>query len=293
MWWAVNCLVVLALQTAAVAQESDTPESVRVEGASRLEATVGMAGVVKQVVLPGTELAVREVNPRTTPVALRIDAVYPHGNSFRYDLTWFGLEPGTHDLCDYVIRKDGTPTDDLPSISVTVHSILPADRLRPNEADSGLMARIGGYRVWVTIAVSAWIVGLFAIIFVGRSKKLSAAQTSLETVPSPLDQIQRLVDRALQSGELNAQDKADLDVRILNFWRERRHLADVPVADALTQLKTDHQAGPLLIGVEQWFYNRHVPDRDEIASLLEPLSQLATSDIKESATTATIDGGVG
>ena len=257
------------------ASSTDAPPAARIEGGSLLEVTVGMSGVVTQVILPGTELTVRDANPRTTPIALRIDDVYAHGEGFRYDLTWFGLEPGTHNLCDYLTRKDGTTTDNLPPIAVTVNSILLPEQVRPHAPDPGLLSRRGGYRVMMNLAVVVWVLGLLAIIFVGRAgrQKLSAAAS--ETILSPVDHMRRLVDYGLKSGSLSVEDKADLDIRILNFWRERRQLDDLSPGDALAKLKNDDEAGPLLLGLERWFYSRHAPDREEIMSLLEPLARLA------------------
>lgn len=257
------------------AASTDVAPPARIEGDSVLEVTVGMSGVVTQVILAGTELTVRDVNPRTTPIAVRIDHVYPHGAGFRYDLTWFGLEPGTHNLCDYLTRKDGTTTDNLPSIAVTVHSILLPEQVRPHAPDSGLLTRLGGYRTMTNLAIVVWVLGLLAIIFVGRTGRQTRSAAASEAVLSPVDHIRRLVDCGLKSGALSVEDKADLDIRILNFWRERRQLSDLSPGDALAKLKNDDEAGPLLLGLERWFYSRHAPDREEIMSLLEPLARLA------------------
>lgn len=285
------CVLLIPLtagRSAARPDESsmDTP----FQGDSRLEVTVGMAGFLKQVVLPGPELTVKEVDPRRTAVAVRIDAVYPHGEDFRYDLTWFGLEPGTYNLSDYLARKNGTLTDDLPQILLTVNSILPEQQLMPHESALGDKLQIGGYRTKLWLALVIWFAGLMAIIFLGRAGKQKSAASAAAEVLSPLDEIRILIDRAQLAGELCAADKADLDVRILNFWRERRALADIPVAEALVQLKQDQQAGPLLVGLERWLYGRHTPDRDEVAALLEPLARLADTTTAEPSVAA---GGVG
>jgi hypothetical protein len=259
------------------AVSSDETPAARIEGDSLLEVTVGMSGVVRQVILPGTELTVREVSPRTTPIAVRIDNVYTHGEGFRYDLTWFGLEPGNHNLCDYLARKDSTTVDDLPPISVAVSSILLPEQVRPHAPDPGLLSRIGGYRMMMSLAIVVWVLGLLVIIFVGRARQQGLTGAPSETALSPVDHMRRLVDRALESGKLSGEDKADLDIRILSFWRERRHLDNLPPGDALAELKNDDEAGPLLVGIERWFYSRHAANREEIMSLLEPLARLAAS----------------
>lgn len=267
----------LYLATHATAQETATPKS-RVEGKSQLEVTVGMAGFIEQIVLPGTELTVREVNSRRTPVAIRMDRVYPHGDAFRYDITFFGLEPGTHNLSAYLVRKDGTSTDDLPEISITVNSILPVDQITPHLTENDMLARPGGYRTVVALSTVLWILGLMAILFVGRSRKATAKQEVQERRLAPVDQIRFLVDRARKVGELSVTDKARLETTVLEFWRKKRNLHEVSVSTALAELKKDPEAGPLLSGIERWFYSCRLPAPEEISALLEPLAELRSDD---------------
>lgn len=255
-------------------ETADAPQATA-EGLDQRDVTVGMSGQITQIVLPGSRLIPKEVDPRKTAIVLRIDEVYPHGDTYRYDFTWFGLEPGTHDLRDFLSREDGSPTTDLPSIKVNVNSVLPNDTLRPNDVTTGFLARIGGYRVVVIIAVAVWVVGLLAILFVGKPRRDTAAADQQDTAIDPVDHICRLVDRALATGELSTEEKADLDVRIMNFWRERRDLGDRSLSESLSALKNDEEAGPLLNGLERWLYSKTPPNANEIKAMLQPLRQLA------------------
>lgn len=262
---------------------ADEPAVVaKIEGNSQLEVSVGISGFVKQVVLPGSELTVREVDPRRSPIAVRIDDVYSHGDDFRYDLTFFGLEPGTHNLTEYLARKDGSSVDDLPSIPITVKSILPTDQFAPSTPELGLVAKVGGYYMVVILAIIAWVAGLLAILFWGR-RQPNATTSTAKAVVSEVDQIRLLVDRAMESGELTSEQKADLDMRVLNFWRSRRELSGLAVADSLVKLKQDAQAGPLLKGLEKWFYSRSAPNRDQIVELLNPMSALVAKEARTPA----------
>src|SRR5258708_2260757 len=74
--------------------------------------TVGMEGKV-EVNLPGPLLDAKPVDPRSL-VTLRIADTRPHGTLIHYDLRYLGLVPGRYDLRDYLVRKDGSSTDDLP-----------------------------------------------------------------------------------------------------------------------------------------------------------------------------------
>lgn len=244
-----------------------------IEGDSRSTVTVGMEGFIKQVVLPGSELTTRDVDPRRTPVALRIDRVYPHGDSLRYDITFYGLEPGNHNLTDYLVRKDGSTTEDLPALSVTINSILPSGEVRPSKPPTGFLTRIGGYQTAMILAIVAWILGLFAILFFGRKQQAQDAHESTDQSTSEVDHIRSLIQQAMDAGELTAEQKAQLDMKVLNFWRARRNIEEESVSEALTVLKSDEQAGPLLTGLERWFYSRNAPDSAEIRGMLEDMKQ--------------------
>ena len=78
---------------------------------------------------------------------------------------------------------------------------------------------------------------------------------------------------AAQRSELTTEEKADLDVRILNFWRERKNLGDQSLSESIGVLKKDEEAGPLLQGIERWFYSTRPPGAEEIRDLLEPMRQ--------------------
>lgn len=267
---AIGLLLYLSAASAALQDDGPSPA---IEGDSRVTVTVGMEGFMKQVVLPGSELAVREVDPRRTPVALRIDAVYPHGNDLRYDLTFYGLEPGSHNITDYLVRKDGSPTDDLPALPVTINSLLPSGDVRPSAPPQGLLTRIGGYQTAMVLAGLIWVLGLFAILFLGRGKDERATAEIAVTAVSEVEQIRQLINEAMESEELTADRKAQLDMKVLNFWRSRRQMEDASVSDALEQLRGDEQAGPLLSGLERWFYSRSAPSTDEIRQLLDQMKQ--------------------
>ena len=272
----VSVLFCLSAVATATAPQDDRPAAV--EGDSRVTVTVGMEGYMKQVVLPGSELTVREVDPRRTPVALRIDAVFPHGDELRYDLTFYGLEPGSHNICEYLVRKDGSSTDDLPALPVTIESLLPSGDVRPSAPPQGFLTRIGGYQTAMILAGVIWVLGLFAILFLGRGKEDRTAEGPAVAEVSEVEQIRQLINEAMESEELTADRKAQLDMKVLNFWRGRRHIEDASVGDALQQLREDEQAGPLLAGLERWFYSRNAPSADEIRQMLDQLKQHSLSE---------------
>src|SRR5438034_181222 len=100
-----------------------------VDADDQREAKVGMTQRIDQIVLPGSELEAKPLGDRQAPVVLRIGSASPHGTAFRYDLVYYGLEPGKFDLKNYLRRKDGSSTADLPSLSITIHSVLPPGQI--------------------------------------------------------------------------------------------------------------------------------------------------------------------
>ena len=125
------------------------------------EPTVGAPGRIDQVVLPGTELAAKPINERS-PMVVRIMEVYPHGDAFRYDLQFVGLEPGDFDLSNWLVRRDDSSTDDLPPIPVTIRSLLPPGQVEPNQLETGWIPKLGGYRQ-VMVLATTFTVGCVAL----------------------------------------------------------------------------------------------------------------------------------
>src|SRR5262249_6977703 len=132
--------------------------------------------------LPGPELEAKPLTDSRAPIVLRIAKLWPHGTAFRYDLVWYGLDPGTFDLKDYLRRKDGSSAKDLPSIRVEVKALLPQGQILPNPLESQPSPALGGYRTLLIVAGTLWVAGLAAILFVRRPKGPSPAVAT----PHPL-----------------------------------------------------------------------------------------------------------
>src|SRR5262249_42481508 len=170
-------------------------------GLSRAEdqrhSTVGMPARIDQVVLPGSELEVKPLDNDRTPVVVRIASVYPHGTAFRYDLVYYGLEPGSFDLKDYLRRKDSSSTRELPSLRVKIEAVLPPGQVLPNTLEAKGSPFLGGYRLALIAAGVVWVLGLLAILLAGRRKKQEdpAARVRPATVA---DRLRPLVEKAMK-----------------------------------------------------------------------------------------------
>lgn len=259
-------LIVLFLLASSPTLQAD-------DGSSPIEPSpVGVAVRLEQVVLPGSELeAIPQEDPRV-PLILRIVDVYPHGSDMRYDLEFYGFEPGTYDLRNFLRRKDGSDNSGLSPISVEIVSQLPQGQILPHELELGRAPRVGGYRMWLIAGVVLWVVGLAAILLLGRQRKTSEVLESERSV-SVADRLRPLLDRALQ-GELTLEEQAELERLLVDYWRHRLQLDDAEPVEALTIIRQHAEAGELLRTVEHWLHSPHGAGDVDIAAVLSPYQGL-------------------
>ncbi|MCA8976763.1 MAG: hypothetical protein KDC98_18720 [Planctomycetes bacterium] len=255
------------------------------QAANQREATVGMRARIDELVLPGSELTVAPAT-HETPIVLRIVAAYQHGDHFRYDLEWSGLEPGSYDLKDFLARKDGAPVTDLPSIGVAVSATLPERERQPSEPDPIAPPRIGGYGTEQVIAAVIWIVGLLLILFVGRRRRRAAAAPLAK--PTLADRLRPIVEAAA-SGAASEGQKAELERMLVAFWRERLDLVDAKADRALAEIRRHDEAGRLLRQLEAWLHMPEPPAPVDVQALLAPYRHIA-ADALESGSRATGTG---
>ncbi len=233
--------------------------------------TVGAAAWLRDFVLPGGEL---EPAPVTldTELIVRIAEVRAHGDAFRYDLSFYGLAPGTYDLRDYVRRVDGSTTADLPALPVTIRSVLAPGQVRPHRPLEREPPSVGGYRLLVGLACVAWVAGLVVILRSGKkSDEEAAAAARPQTVA---DRLQPLVERA-RAGTLSQAERADLELTLIAFWRERLALGSSGAARALATLREHPEAGPLLRRLEEWLHRPDPPETTDLDVLLQPYRNVA------------------
>lgn len=230
------------------------------------KAAVGMRMAIEQLVLPGSEVVTAPTTLKA-PVALRIVKVWPHGTQFRYDLEWTGLEAGTFDLAKFLVRKDGSPASDLPPIPVEVSSALPAGMVEPSELQPTPSASLGGYRTLQVVAGIVWVVGLLAILLVGRRWRRPKQQVVV--VPTLADRLRPLVE-SVAAGKSDTSAQAELERLLVAFWRARLGLGEAKAVDAIMTIRRHDEAGGLLRQLEAWLHMPEPPRDVDWAKLLQP-----------------------
>jgi len=235
--------------------------------------TVGVSGTVEQVILPGSEMIVKPITDRLNPIVLRIGQVFPHGDSFRYELHYQGMEPGTYNLVDFLTRKDGSPMGDVEPIEVKIHSLLPPGQVIPNPVREVPVDSMGSYTPWAIAVAVIWATGLLCLIFLGRKRRQSSAVKERQQTLGDLiqDRLQAAKDKRLTPGQY-----AELERLLLTFWRKRLGLEHMTLEQSTKTIRNHKDAGPLVKKLEHWM---HSPDNDptpnagedaDLAKLIEP-----------------------
>jgi len=235
-----------------------------------LETTVGMTGRIEQIVLPGGELEAKPIADSETPIVIRVAATYPHGSDFRYDLVYYGLDPGEYNLIDYLQRKDLSAVEGVPPLLVKISPLLPPGQVEPNRLASGSLPRLTGYWLTMTLLGIVWFVGLLLILYWILSARFGK-KSALESVRplSLADRLRPMVEEAV-AGTISKTRSAELERILLTLWRKKLGLESMTSAESMAVMKKHEVAGTLLMQLEAWLHQRQSDRQVEVAELLKP-----------------------
>lgn len=240
-------------------------------------ATVGLSVEIKQLVIPGGELEAKPIKDDRQPVVVRVANAAPHGTDYRYDLVYYGLEPGEYNLMDFLQRKDGGELGDVVALTVTVIASLPPGQVEPHSMQSKRTPRPSNYRVWMAVAIGVWIVGLYVILRVGRRKPGDAGDASEAQQVTFADRLRPLVEKT-RNGEINQHEAAELERLLITYWRHRLDLEHLPARDLLQEIRNHPDAGRLLLQIERWLHHPDPAKEVDLEPLLETYSETASAD---------------
>jgi hypothetical protein len=195
---------------------------------------------------------------RGASVNLRIANVVEQGAIRVYDVRYVVNLPGEFDLTDYLTSSDGSPIDDLPSFKVRGLTSLTKDietRIQEIE-DAGVHIWHWYYETLAALGV-CWVGWLLGLIFVGRPKRPSKPPPA-PAEPTIAERIERYLEM-LARAELTVEDKARLEVLLLEHWRERLGLRRHRMASACRQIQQSDRLGQLYEKLAAWL---HDPNAD-------------------------------
>jgi len=228
---------------------------------------VGQPLEIRDIYIPGGEVEAKPRRDRKPPLVVRILEIKPAKDGSRYDFEVQGLEPGKHNLADYLEAPEGTI---IPAIPLQITSGLPPGVVRPTEIEPGKLPELGGYRTTMIIVGSVWLAGFIAILL--WRKKRPGSDAADPDKPATLGERLRPLVRQAASGGLTTADRAKLDRLVIGHWREKRpEIAALSPAEAMIRLRHDEEAAPLLHALEKWLHSRDAaPSNAEIEALLAP-----------------------
>lgn len=238
---------------------------------------VGMRGEKQEVVLPAPELEVKPLKDGD-PFILRITRVSPHGTAFRYDFSYYALEPRIYNLCSYLQLRDGSPPGKLPVLEVKVVGLLEPGLHTPHPVLPEPVTWVGRYWHLLLAGSLLWLSGLLMLLFWGRKKQL--AQGGPQALPRTVaDQLRPLILRA-RNQQLTPGEQAELERTLLAFWRRRLHLDQEKAPQAMAQLRSHPEAGILLNQLELWLHRPGTASQVDVNELLKPYQQIDSLDGK-------------
>ena len=240
-------------------------------------ATVGMQEKLEGIVLPGSELEVAPITDKT-PVVLRISAAYPHGDAFRYDIVYSGLEPGEYDLTAFLRRKDGSPAGELPALSISINSVLPEGQVEPHGLSYSRLPWLGGYRQLLVMGGVIWAAALGWFLYTRPRKTVAVTGAAPDAPVSLADRLRPLVDEAI-AGQLPPARLAELERALVVYWRRRLQLDGVPPSAALAQLRAHADAGPMLTQLDAWLHQPAGRSSVDVNALLAPYQHVAADEL--------------
>ncbi len=243
-----------------------------------LRSTVGVAVPISQIVIPGSELEAKPVEDRKAPMVVRILGTFKHGSDFRYDLEYYGLEPGRFDLRQYLQRKDRSSMDGVAPLWVEIGSRLPPGQIVPTDFAATALPHVGGYRLALYGLFAVWA-AITLWLALGRRRDRIAAY-SVEHVPTLAERLRPLVTQAV-AGQLSPEGQAELERLLLGYWRTRLGVDDAEPVAALATLQQHPEAGAVLRLVEEWLHRKGGNRDVDIAAVLAPYQNVTDETVDE------------
>jgi hypothetical protein len=238
--------------------------------------SVGMEGQMVAV-LANDGLQAKPVDDKSELV-VRIASARKEGQHTRYDIRYIGHEPGEYDLAQWLLHQDPAGASDLPSLPVTIASVLPdAHTGHLEEWTRSRMPRLGGYAIAITAACSAWLAVLVALLITGwRGRQPNVAEAETHDDQQELIHILRDCVEDILSGDATVGDKARLEFLLLRHWSDKLGQPNPDMLLIIKRMREHPEAGPLLNALEDWLHRPPGEREVDVPALLAPYKTIST-----------------
>lgn len=234
--------------------------------------TVGIEGKIL-ITWTGKPLEVAPI-PEDSPVLVRIASIYAgDGDEKVYDLRWIAMLPGEHDLAPLLRHGENEAATELPSLAISVSSLLKDDHDGGLSQIPGPLSPILGFPQWVLWAIGAgWLLLPLSVLWVIRWLKNPPEPQQKPPPPPTLAELLRPLVEAALVGELDDSAKARLERLLLARWRTDLDLGSYRHGEGIQKLRAHPEAGILLVTVEQWLHSGRAEavSSQELEDLLAP-----------------------
>jgi len=205
-------------------------------------------------------------------VNVRIAGVTERPGARIYDVRYIVNRGGIFDLQDYLAAPDGKRLEGLPSFKFTGDPKLSKELDARIQETEKMRVEVGGHYYATLAALGAvWIVWLLLLIFYKRPKRAAEAAPAL--LKPTLAELLRAALAQLESGALDADGKARLEMLFLRRSREELALAGLPMSVALDAIGRSEKTAQPLRQLQHWLHHRASPvKREEIAAALAPFT---------------------
>ncbi len=259
------CLLVLTASVCGLAQE---PQQ---------EYAVGFPGNLEEIQLPGTLLKAKNIESRAQPFVVRVLNSFATNDGFRYEFEFYGLEPGEHNLTDYLERKDGSEVGELPTLMITVVTSLPPGQIEPNQLQHQSSFFRNYYLPILVAGAGVWFAGLWMILFWGRGRyrKLDPNRHRVTVA----QRIRPLIEKAVE-GELSPSERGELERTMVSFWQKKLRLDNMAPSELMKRLKSDSASKELFEKLENWLHRPDPPENVNVAELMKPYQTMKMDEIE-------------
>jgi len=246
----------------------------------------GTVGIEGQILLEwaGKPLEVAPI-PNDSPVLVRIASILAgDGDEMVYDLRWIAMLPGEHNLAPLLRHGENDAASNLPSLTISVSSLLKDDHDGGLNQIPGPLSPILGFPKWVLWTIGfGWVLLPLSILTLIRFlRKPPEPAPQPEPEPTLAELLRPLVEAAL-AGKLDDAAKARLERILLAHWREDLDLGSYRHGEGIQKLRAHPEAGILLVTVEQWLHSGRAEavSAQQLENLLAPYATPITDPIGE------------